>query len=153
MYGFSAPSYDVVLQLPAHEAPAHDRLHTLVTSALARPTATGHGHSLSTILEESGADLLVYGMGEMPLREILRLLKRGVPFASLKTIPQTAVMLPAGAAVPKNQNWEDFGLHSHEECLADRSLYAKNFKQIEVESNRVKARRLRGMMTRMTVGV
>ena len=33
---------------------------------------------MPTILEDSGADLLVYGMGEQPLREILRLLKRGV---------------------------------------------------------------------------
>jgi len=94
------------------------------------------------ILADSGADMLVYGMGELPLLEILRLLKRGVPFSSLKTIAQTAVLLPAGAPPPKNQNWEDFILHSHDECLADRTLYATNFKQIEVESNRVKARRL-----------
>ncbi len=94
------------------------------------------------ILEESGADLLVYGMGELPLLEIMRLLKRGVPFASLKTIAQTAVLLPAGAPLPKNQNWDDFTLHSHEECLTNRTLYAKNFKNIETESNRVKAGRL-----------
>ncbi len=94
------------------------------------------------ILAESGADMLVYGMGELPLLEILRLLKRGVPFSSLKTIAQTAVLLPAGAPPPKNQNWEDFILHSHDECQADRTLYAKNFKDIETESNRVKARRL-----------
>lgn len=95
-----------------------------------------------SILAESGADLLVYGMGEMPLTEMLRLLKKGVPFSSLKTIAQTAVLLPPGAVPPKNQNWEDFALHSHEECLADRTRYATNFKQIETESNRVKARRL-----------
>lgn len=95
-----------------------------------------------TILEESGADLLVYGMGELPLREILRLLQAGVPFSSLKTIPQTAVVLGAGEAVPKNRHWDDFTLHSHDECLRDRELYAKNFKDIETESNRVKARRL-----------
>jgi uncharacterized radical SAM protein YgiQ len=94
------------------------------------------------ILAESGADLLVYGMGELPLLEILRLLKRGVPFASLRTIAQTAVLLPPGAKTPKNENWDDFTLHSHEECLADRGLYARNFKDIETESNRVKARRL-----------
>jgi uncharacterized radical SAM protein YgiQ len=94
------------------------------------------------ILADSGADMLVYGMGELPLLEILRLLKRGVPFSSLKTIAQTAVLLPPGSPPPKNQNWEDFILHSHDECLADRTLYATNFKQIEVESNRVKARRL-----------
>jgi uncharacterized radical SAM protein YgiQ len=95
-----------------------------------------------SILADSGADLLVYGMGELPLIEILRLLKRGVPFSSLKTIAQTAVLLPPGAVVPKNANWDDFILHSHDECLADRALYASNFKNIETESNRVKARRL-----------
>jgi uncharacterized radical SAM protein YgiQ len=95
-----------------------------------------------SILAESGADLLIYGMGELPLMEVVRLMKRGVPFSSLKTIAQTAVLLAPGAVPPKNQNWDDFILHSHEECLADRSLYATNFKQIETESNRVKARRL-----------
>ncbi len=94
------------------------------------------------ILAESGADLLVYGMGELPLIEMLRLLKRGVPFSSLKTIAQTAVLLSPGAPVPKNANWDDHILYSHDECLADRKLYATNFKQIETESNRVKARRL-----------
>ena len=95
-----------------------------------------------SILADSGADLLVYGMGEQPLKEAVRLLKQGVPFASLRTIPQTAVLLPPGATPPKNKHWDDFTLHSHEACLADRALYAKNFKDIETESNRVKARRL-----------
>ncbi len=95
-----------------------------------------------TILADSGADMLVYGMGESPLLEILRLLKRGVPFSSLKTVAQTAVLLPPGAPIPKNQNWEDFTLPSHEECIADRALYARSFKNIETESNRVRARRL-----------
>ncbi len=94
------------------------------------------------ILESSGADLLVYGMGELPLREILRLLKAGVPFSSLKTIPQTAVMIGADEALPKNRHWDDFTLHSHEACLEDRARYSENFKNIETESNRVKARRL-----------
>ncbi len=95
-----------------------------------------------SVLVESGADLLVYGMGELPLAEILHLLQRGVPFSSLKTIAQTALLIPADGPVPKNKNWEDHTLHSHEECLRDRSLYAANFKQIETESNRVHARRL-----------
>ena len=95
-----------------------------------------------SILEESGADLLVYGMGELPLKEAIRLLKQGVPFSSLRTIAQTAVLLPAGVEAPKNRHWDDFTLHSHESCGTDRGLYAKNFKDIETESNRVKARRL-----------
>ncbi|MEL6863736.1 MAG: YgiQ family radical SAM protein [Bacteroidota bacterium] len=94
------------------------------------------------ILTMSGADLLVYGMGEMPLREIIRLLRKGVPFSSLKTIPQTAVLHPRHDAPPLNKNWEDFTLHSHEKCLRDKRSFAANFKHIEQESNKVKARRL-----------
>lgn len=94
------------------------------------------------ILAMSGADMLVYGMGEMPLREILRLLDKGVPFESLKTIPQTAVLHPREESLPVNKNWEDFTLHSHERCLRDKKSFAANFKHIEQESNKVRARRL-----------
>ncbi|MEM8907101.1 MAG: YgiQ family radical SAM protein, partial [Bacteroidota bacterium] len=94
------------------------------------------------ILEMSGADMLVYGMGEQPLREIIRLLKKGVPFSSLKTIPQTAVQVQRQATLPINKNWEDFRLHSHEKCKRDKRAFAANFKHIEQESNKVKARRL-----------
>ena len=94
-----------------------------------------------SILKISGADLLVYGMGELPLREILRLLDRGVPFESLTTIPQTALLRPEWA-IPKNKNWEDLFLHSHERCLKDKKDFAANFKHIEQESNRVQAKRI-----------
>ena len=94
------------------------------------------------ILSESGADMLVYGMGEMPLREIVRLLERGVPFDSLKTIPQTAVLHPADQALPVVKKWEDLELASHERCLRDKRSFAANFKHIEQESNKVNARRL-----------
>ncbi len=95
-----------------------------------------------TILESSGADLLVYGMGEMPLREILRLLKKGVPFSSLTTIPQTALLRSAEEALPINKHWETLWLNPHERCLRDKRSYAENFKHIEQESNKVRARRL-----------
>jgi len=95
-----------------------------------------------SVLAESGADLLVYGMGELPLLEILRLLRQGVPFSSLNTIPQTAVLLPPGAEAPLNHHWEDIRLNSHEECVRNRASYAANFGRIETESNRVHARRL-----------
>ncbi len=94
------------------------------------------------ILEMSGADMLVYGMGEMPLRELLRLLKRGVPFRSITTIPQTAVNRPQSEGIPKNKSWEDVYLSSHEKCLRDKRSFAANFKIVEQESNKVKARRI-----------
>jgi len=90
----------------------------------------------------SGADMLVYGMGEMPLREIVRLMKRGVPFSNLKNIPQTAVLSPRNEPLPKVKKWEDFELASHEKCLRDKRAFAANFKNIEQESNKVNARRL-----------
>ncbi|MEZ5039085.1 MAG: YgiQ family radical SAM protein [Saprospiraceae bacterium] len=94
------------------------------------------------ILSMSGADMLVYGMGEMPLREIIRLLRKGVPFSSIKTVPQTAVLHPRKEDLPINKNWEDLTLSSHEKCLRDKRSYAANFKHIEQESNKVNARRL-----------
>jgi len=94
------------------------------------------------ILSMSGADLLVYGMGEMPLREIIRLLRKGVPFSSMKTIPQTAILHPRKEPLPVNKNWIDLTLSSHEKCLRDKRAFAANFKHIEQESNKVNARRL-----------
>lgn len=95
-----------------------------------------------SILESSGADLLVYGMGELPLREILRLLKRGVPFSSLTTIPQTAVLRSEEEGLPSNKNWDTLWLNAHDRCLREKRAYAENFKHIEQESNKVNARRL-----------
>lgn len=94
------------------------------------------------ILSWSGADMLVYGMGEQALRELVRLLERGVPFESLKTIPQTAVLVDK-YCYPKNKNIKkDIELHSHEDCLEDKLKYASNFKHVEQESNKTRADRL-----------
>ncbi|WBX73236.1 YgiQ family radical SAM protein [Tenacibaculum pacificus] len=97
---------------------------------------------LPTILETSKADMLVYGMGEQPLREIVELLQKGVPFSSLKTIKQTAVLIDEHEDVPKNKNWEDVEINSHEACLKDKKTFASNFKVIEQESNKLYARRI-----------
>ncbi len=95
---------------------------------------------MPTILEFSKADLLVYGMGELPLREIIQLLNRGVPFHQLTMVKQTAYL--ADGEVPKNKNWDDFELQSHETCLRDKIKFASNFKYVEQESNKTHARRL-----------
>ncbi|MDW3647698.1 MAG: YgiQ family radical SAM protein [Bacteroidia bacterium] len=95
-----------------------------------------------SILEDTGADMLVYGMGEQALREILKLLDKGVPFHSLKTIPQTGFLLNEEEKLPKNKNWEDVEIASHNTCLEDKIKFAANFKIIEQESNKVKARRI-----------
>lgn len=97
---------------------------------------------MPSILESSKADMLVYGMGEQPLREVVELLQKGVPFSSLKTIKQTAVLIDKGEKIPKNSNWEDITIQSHEVCLKDKKKFASNFKVIEQESNKLHARRI-----------
>ena len=94
---------------------------------------------MPSILESSGADLLVYGMGEQPLREILTLLKKGVPFHQLTSIKQTSFIIKD---VPKNKNWNDKTLASHAKCLEDKKTYASNFKIVEQESNKSYANRI-----------
>ncbi len=96
----------------------------------------------TNILTESGADLLVYGMGEQPLRELILLLQKGVPFDSIKTLKQTAYLSDNKENIPKNKQWEDIEIHSHEDCLKDKKIFASNFKIIEQESNKVFGKRI-----------
>lgn len=97
---------------------------------------------MPSILVDSKADLLIYGMGDQPLREILRLLKRGVPFDGLKTLKQVAFLQDKSKELPKNKQWETVEISSHEDCLKDKIRYAANFKTVEVESNKWQADRI-----------
>lgn len=92
-----------------------------------------------SILMDSGADLLVYGMGEKPVIEIVKRLTSGEPVASLKDIPQTAFL------VNKKEYREQPGsliLQSYESCKIKKQNHAGNFKIIEEESNKIHAARI-----------
>lgn len=95
-----------------------------------------------SILAESGADLLIYGMGEKPLTDLCKMLQKGIPFKSLTNIPQTAILRPQVEIVATNKKWKTIRLYSHEECLQEKKKHAKNFRYIEEESNSVEAARL-----------
>ena len=95
-----------------------------------------------SILISSGADLLIYGMGEQPLRDFVRLLVKGVPFSSIKTVPQTAFVIGKDEALPLQNTWKEISLHSYENCLADKKLFAENFVKFEKESNKMASARL-----------
>ncbi len=95
-----------------------------------------------SILFESGADMLVYGMGEQPLLEIIRLLEKGVPLHSMHNIAQTAFLQSKAEELPKVKQWKDIEIASHGDCLNDKKIYASNFKVIEEESNKWQARRV-----------
>ncbi len=97
---------------------------------------------MPSILESSKADMLVYGMGEMPLVEIIQWMKKGVPFEQLDFIPQTVVKKTKQQGIPNHKKWEDIEIASHELCKKSKLDFAKNFKIIEQESNKTKARRI-----------
>lgn len=97
---------------------------------------------LPNILTQSGADLLIYGMGEQPLREITQEMVAGKKISELHSIAQTAYLKPKTEKLPTDRNWKDFELTSHEDCLKDKKAYAKNFRYIEFESNKQYAKRL-----------
>ena len=95
-----------------------------------------------SILQSSGADMLIYGMGEQPIRELVRLLTKGVPFSSLMTIPQTSFITGADEPLPVQKSWKDISLNSFENCVASKKSFAENFVNFEKESNKIEAARL-----------
>jgi uncharacterized radical SAM protein YgiQ len=95
-----------------------------------------------SILVDSGADMLVYGMGEQPLRDIMKGVKEGRSLRDLTHIPQVAFLQSASEALPAIAAWETVELASHEVCLQDKIKYASNFKIVEVESNKWQANRI-----------
>ena len=94
-----------------------------------------------SILIESGADLLVYGMGEKPILELCQRMKENP--AVPQDIPQTAYVVKGKQAIPPSiSEKDDIVLHSHEACLSDKKKEAENFRFIEEESNKYEAARI-----------
>ncbi len=93
------------------------------------------------ILCPSGADLIIYGMGEKPITALCRELSAGHSMAETRHIPQT-VYLCAESEIPGGITDDDIVLHSHETCLESKRAQAENFRHIEEESNKMHARRL-----------
>ncbi len=93
------------------------------------------------ILCDSGADLIVYGMGEKPIVELCRQLESGMPIKMITDIPQTVYLINKND-LPGGILKDDILLHSHETCVKDKKAQAENFRHIEEESNKIHARRL-----------
>ena len=94
-----------------------------------------------SILATTQADLLLYGMGEKPMKALLHLLQKGVPFSNMNSIPQTAYLAPKGR-VPKNRDMQDLVLPSYEECLKNKRTQFDAYRKTEIETNRIHARRI-----------
>ena len=93
------------------------------------------------ILCDSGADLLIYGMGEKPIVELARQLAESTPIQAIRNIPQT-VYLSQKQDILDGIRDTDIMLHSHEECLKNKRAQAENFRHIEEQSNMMHAQRL-----------
>lgn len=87
-----------------------------------------------SILVDSKADLLIYGMGEQAILAIAEHIAARQP---LTDIPQTAYL-----TTDIQPSEEDILLHSHEAACQDKRKHAENFRHIETESNKIQARRL-----------
>ena len=98
-----------------------------------------------SILVDSGADALIYGMGEKPIVELVRKLKQQQPVLD---IPQLAYLTKE--VLPQEG---DITLFTHEECLKDKKKQASNFRHIEEESNKYAASRILQAVGRQTVVV
>ena len=93
------------------------------------------------ILCDSGADTIVYGMGEKTIVEIAHRLSEGQSLDYLRQIPQT-VWLSKEKDIPGGIQSDDIILHSHEECLRNKKAQAENFRHVEEQSNMRHASRL-----------
>lgn len=117
------------------------------------------------ILCESGADMIVYGMGEKPIIELTNKLtqlieqsdedlaydENGQSYISIKAfrkalcrsseIKQTVVLYKK-EDIPGGITDQDIVLHSHESCLENKRFQSENFKHIEEESNKYHAQRI-----------
>ena len=98
-----------------------------------------------SILVDSGADALTYGMGEKPIVELVKRLNQQ---QSILDIPQLAYLTKE--VLPQEG---DIILFPHEECLKDKKKQAANFRHIEEESNKYAASRILQTIGKQTVVV
>lgn len=88
-----------------------------------------------SILLDAPVDMVIYGMGEIPVSEVTTRMQNGEPIKSILDVPQTAILMPA-EAIPAPDS-DNVVLASFEECLADKRKQATNFKHVEQQSNRI----------------
>ena len=85
-----------------------------------------------SILVDTPADLLNYGMGERTTLKIAKLLDEGKGIEACYSLPQTAYI-----AHTPHLTQNTIELHSFEECLKSKRAEAENYQVIERESNKI----------------
>ena len=91
-----------------------------------------------SILVESGADFLLYGMGERVIREVARAMRNGYNAKLLRGLKQVGFLADKKCvdALPSEKT---IMLHSFEQCCKDKRAFGENFTKEEVESNRLES--------------
>ena len=87
-----------------------------------------------SIIMDAPVDMIVYGMGELPIVEITRRIADGESISSLTNIKQTIIKQSVQTIPQADDN--NIVLHSFEKCRGDKRFQAQNFKHIEQQSNR-----------------
>ena len=87
-----------------------------------------------SLLLSSGADLLLYGMGEGVIQDVARAMRNGYNAKLLRKIRQVAFVADR-AYVDRLPAETTIRLHSFERCLADKRAFGENFTVIETQSN------------------
>jgi len=101
-----------------------------------------------SILCDSKADLLIYGMGELPIVDLAKQIEEKLnqnqeqSYATRDMIDGSAMLQSAYITNNYETLPDDIELYSHEECLQDKKKQASNFKHIEVQSNSYEANRI-----------
>ena len=87
-----------------------------------------------SILIDTPADLLNYGMGERTTLKIAKLLDEGKGIEACYDLPQTAYITHS-----PHLTQNTIELHPFEECLKSKRAEAENYHIIELESNKIEA--------------
>lgn len=93
------------------------------------------------ILCDSGADLILYGMGERSIVELANAFAEGKTMDEIHEMPQVAFYCKE-KDIPGGFKDDDIILHSHEECLHNKKGQAENVRHLEEEANKMHAQRM-----------
>ena len=87
-----------------------------------------------SVLVESGADLLIYGMGERVVQQVARAMHNGYNANLLRKIRQVAFLADKSYVEKLNPSTTRL-LASYEECQRDKRAFGRNFVEVETLSN------------------
>ena len=93
---------------------------------------------MQSVLTDSGADMLIYGMGEKPMWDILDRLERHIPLHKIRDVRGTSVVIRGDEVEGFRQKGAKI-LPSFDEVRLDKVKYAKAFREQERNTDALNA--------------